>query len=188
MRRERLAAFKHGVFACRPVVLIAPRLIISLGPVGRKRPPSFLEVSARLVEARRGTVKIFARIRSGIESALPAPLVDVDWTTGTARDRADAHVAKIDVPTVVTFGIPVARKFGHALLKRSRDANGKPLQIAGPVAGGPSAAALDCKDLIKNGKFPVFQKGGNGPRVADLGPKTGNRFYFRAGHQEPGSC
>ena len=76
----------------------------------------------------------------------------------------------------------------HRLLKRSRDANGKPLQIAGPVAGGPSAAALDCKDLIKNGKFPVFQKGGNGPRVADLGPKTGNRFYFRAGHQEPGSC
>jgi hypothetical protein len=74
---------------------------------------------------------------------LSAPLIDVDWATGTARDRADAHVAKIDVPTVLTFGIPAAGKFGHGLLKRSRDADGKPLQIAGPVAGGPSAAALD---------------------------------------------
>jgi hypothetical protein len=86
------------------------------------------------------------------------------------------------------FWISTAGVGGHGLLKRSRDANGKPLLIAGSVPAGPNPAALDWKDLIKNGKFPVFQKGGNGPRVADLGPKTGNRFYFRAGHQEPGSC
>jgi hypothetical protein len=34
------------------------------------------------------------------------------------------------VPTVLTFAMPAAGKFGHPLLKRSWDASGKPLGIA----------------------------------------------------------
>jgi hypothetical protein len=35
------------------------------------------------------------------------------------------------VPTVLTFGIPAAGKFGHAPLKRGQDASGKPLGLVG---------------------------------------------------------
>jgi hypothetical protein len=37
-----------------------------------------------------------------------------------ARDRADMHVAKKDVPTVQAFGISTAGKVRHVQLKRCR--------------------------------------------------------------------
>ena len=49
--------------------------------------------------------------------------------TGTARDRADAHVAGVDVPAVLAFGTSAAGEVGHAPLKRGRDASGKPLGL-----------------------------------------------------------
>jgi hypothetical protein len=100
-----------------------------------KTPAKLSRSQRALVEARRGTVEIFARTRPGIKATLPAPLVDVDWATGTARDRADTHIAEIDVPTVLKFGIQAAGKFEHGLLKRSQDASGKLLGICAPSTG-----------------------------------------------------
>jgi hypothetical protein len=133
--RKFLAAFPHGVFACRPVALIAPYLGSRPASASLKTPAKLSRSQRALVEARRGTVEIFARTRPGIKATLPAPLVDVDWATGTARDRADTHIAEIDVPTVLKFGIQAAGKFEHGLLKRSQDASGKLLGICAPSTG-----------------------------------------------------
>jgi hypothetical protein len=35
----------------------------------------------------------------------------------TSRDRADVHIAEIDVPAVFTFGISSAGEFGHVGIK-----------------------------------------------------------------------
>ena len=44
-------------------------------------------------------------------------------------DRANVNVAEIDVPAVLAFWISTAGEGGHGLLKRSRDARGKPLGL-----------------------------------------------------------
>jgi hypothetical protein len=46
------------------------------------------------------------------------------------RDRADVHIAEIDVPADLALRIRSAGEFGHALLKRAAVVDDKPLQIA----------------------------------------------------------
>jgi hypothetical protein len=60
---------------------------------------------------------------------LPLPGFLVAWLANTARDRANVNVAEIDVPAILAFGISAAGEGGHALLKRGRDASGKPLGL-----------------------------------------------------------
>jgi hypothetical protein len=73
---------------------------------------------------------LLARLRTGIEAAIPFPRILVMWLTDAARDRAHANIAEIDVPAVLAFGISTAGEFGHALLKRTAGGRGKPLGIA----------------------------------------------------------
>jgi hypothetical protein len=46
-------------------------------------------------------------------------IAGVAWIARSDRDRAHVHVAIVDVPTVVAFGIAAAGECGHAVLKRS---------------------------------------------------------------------
>jgi hypothetical protein len=62
---------------------------------------------------------MFARLRSGVKAAPPAPLIDVNRAPDAPRDRADVNIAEIDVPAVLAFGVSAAGKFGHGLSKRT---------------------------------------------------------------------
>jgi hypothetical protein len=48
-----------------------------------------------------------------VKAALLAPLIDVDRDTSTDRDRADADIAIVDVPTVGSLRRSTADEFGH---------------------------------------------------------------------------
>ena len=89
---------------------------------------------------------LFVRTGSRIEAALPLPGFLVAWLANTARDRANVNVAEIDVPAVLAFWILAAGEGGHGLLKRSRDASGKPLGLWCPERakqkGRPKAASV----------------------------------------------
>jgi hypothetical protein len=149
--RHALTAVKAAVFLSRPVPLIAPRLIVGLGPPRRKHLPCFREVGAGLVEGRRCAAEIFARLRSRIESAAPAPWGMVVRDTGSSRDRADMDVAVIDQPAFfAAVVVAAAGKGGHAPLKRGWYDIGKQLQIAACCSIGPNAAPVARRTCVRH--------------------------------------
>jgi hypothetical protein len=96
-RAKTFAAIPHGVFALRPIPLIAPGLIVGLGPPRRKGLPCRFEVGARLLEGVGGAGRALARVRSRIEAAAPLPLRRGVGVADAAHDRADVHVAEVRV-------------------------------------------------------------------------------------------
>ena len=107
-----------GIFVRRPIPLIAPRLIVGLGPPGREHLPCLLEVGARLVEGGGGAGRVLARFRSRIEAAAPAPWSLVVRDAGPDGDEADAHVAVIDQPAFfASVVVSAASEGGHAAIE-----------------------------------------------------------------------
>jgi hypothetical protein len=145
LRWHLLAAFPHRIFVLGPVALIAPRPKIGFGAVRQEHLPCRLEIGAGLVERRGGAVGAFAGMTAGIEAARPTLRILVPGNAGADRDRADMHIAVIDVPAfLVDFGIAAAREFGHALLKRAATFK----QIIPYV--GPGSETLPIGDVDKS--------------------------------------
>jgi hypothetical protein len=65
----------------------------------QERAPICLETGAGSFECRPGTIPMLARLKPGIESARPMPLVDVDRDAGALPDRANTDIAIEDVPS-----------------------------------------------------------------------------------------
>jgi hypothetical protein len=121
--RHAFAPIDPPIFLCGPSFLIAPRLIVGLGPSGGEHLPCLLEVGARLVEGRGGAGQELARVRSRIEAAVPAPRVLVVRDAGSDRDGADMDVAVIDQPALfASVVVAAAGEGGIASLKPDRAA------------------------------------------------------------------
>jgi hypothetical protein len=85
----------------RLVSLITLRLKIGFRPVRQEHARRGLEVGAGLVEGGGGAALVLARMRARIEAAPPFPRIGVVRVAGADRDRADADVAKADLPAFV---------------------------------------------------------------------------------------
>ena len=101
VRRHPLASIEAPIFLCRKIPLVAPFLKISVGSIGQKHSPCILEFDAGPVETGGRAVGTFRGVTAGIEATSPAPRVFVRRNAGPDRDRADPHVAKVDVPAFV---------------------------------------------------------------------------------------
>jgi hypothetical protein len=73
LRWQFFAGLPHRIFSSGPLLLVTPRLKVSLGLFGQKNPPCFLEIGAGLFEAGGGSVLMFARVSAWIETAAPLP-------------------------------------------------------------------------------------------------------------------
>ncbi len=88
LRRQLLAGLPHRIFPRDPVLCITPSLKIGLGSFRQKHLPRGLEIGAGLLEGRGGVALMFARMRSGIEAAMPFPWIFV-MRVAAARDLTD---------------------------------------------------------------------------------------------------
>jgi hypothetical protein len=121
LRRHPLAAFPHGIFERGPIPSLAPGLKIGIRPLRQKHAPRGFEAGAGLIESCGGAVGALPGMRARVEATRPAPRILVMRNAGAERDRAHVHVAIIDVPAVLAFGIAAAGEGGHTLLKRSAE-------------------------------------------------------------------
>ena len=67
--------------------------------VGSSSKPDAFELGARGRVGLGCPTLVCARLGARVEAEMPAPLVDVLWNAGARADRADMHVAKVDVPS-----------------------------------------------------------------------------------------
>jgi hypothetical protein len=112
--RHALAAIEAAIFLGRPIALPAPRLQIRLSPSRQEHAPCGFEGRARLVERRRGAALMFAGMGSRIKPAAPAPRIGVGWIARAERDRADAHIAVVDLPGLLRgVRVAAASEGGH---------------------------------------------------------------------------
>jgi len=118
------AARPHPIFPRCPVALFPPFLEIGLGQVRQDIAPSRFEARACLFEIGRGAAPAPTRFHAGIEAAAPFPLIDLDGTTGAARDRAYTYVAVVDVPAILALSGGEGRAF---LIEARWRERGKPL-------------------------------------------------------------
>jgi hypothetical protein len=89
------------IFLSGPIALLAPFLKISFGSVCQKHSPRCFEVGARQA--------------TGIEPAGPTPRLFMMRNASAERDRADAHVTEVDMPTFLAgVGRVAAGEGGHA--------------------------------------------------------------------------
>ena len=79
-----------------PVALIAPCPKVNLGSVCQKYLPRGFEVGTGLVERGSGAALVFARMRPGIETAMPLPRILIMGIAGTNRDRAGVDIAIVN--------------------------------------------------------------------------------------------
>jgi hypothetical protein len=75
--------------------------------------PRAFKIASRLFERRCRVFAVPAMVGRRVKAALLAPLIDVDRDTSTDRDRADADIAIVDVPTVGSLRRSTADEFGH---------------------------------------------------------------------------
>jgi hypothetical protein len=61
-----------------------------------------------MIEVYRCTAPILARLHARVKARVPPELLVVDRAAGAARNRADLHIAVIDVPAVLALGIAAA--------------------------------------------------------------------------------
>jgi hypothetical protein len=64
--------------------------------------------STRMIEVYRCTARILTRLHARVKAGVPPEMLDVDLAAGAARNRADLHIAVIDVPAVLALGIAAA--------------------------------------------------------------------------------
>jgi hypothetical protein len=122
LRRHPAALVPHGIFPRGPCDRSAVFVEISLRALRKILYPGGLEIGPCLFEGFGRALDMQAMVRPRIETAVPTPLVDIDWDAGAERDRSHMHVTIVDVPAVVAFGISAAGESGHAPLKRDRAA------------------------------------------------------------------
>ncbi len=128
LRRQPLAGLPHGIFARGPIALSAPSLKIRFRSVRQKYSPRILEFDAGLIEGGSGAARAFCRMATGIEAAGPAPRVLVMRNASADRNRADAHVTVVDVPTFVgSIGRAAAGEGGHGAIEARTVVTGNPV-------------------------------------------------------------
>jgi hypothetical protein len=75
LRRQFLASLPHRIFSSGPILFVTPRLKVSLGSFRQKNLPRGFEIGAGVVEGCGGSILVFARVRSWIETAIPLPWI-----------------------------------------------------------------------------------------------------------------
>jgi hypothetical protein len=93
-----------------PIALIPPFLKVGPGQRRQDPLPGCFEVSARMIEVYRCTAPILTRLYARVKAGVPPELLVVDRAAGAARNRADLHIAVIDVPAVLALRIAAAGK------------------------------------------------------------------------------
>jgi|SRR5450631_1707587 len=119
LRWQLFASCPHFIFARGPVALIAPCPKVSLRSVCQKYLPRGFEVGTGLVERGSSAALVFARMRPGIETAMPFPRILVMRDAAADRDRASVHV-----PVVM------CQHSSRASVDRRRVSSGMPHQSA----------------------------------------------------------
>jgi hypothetical protein len=64
LRQKFLASLPHRIFSSGPILLVTPRLKVSLGSFRQKNLPGFLEIGAGLLEGRGGVGLMFPWVRA----------------------------------------------------------------------------------------------------------------------------
>src|SRR6266436_3590837 len=119
LRWQLFASCPHFIFARGPVALIAPCPKVSLGSVCQKYLPRGFEVGTGLVEGGSGAALVFARMRPGIEAAMPLPRILIMRDAAADRDRSGVHIPVVDVAAFLAgVSRSAAGELGHAPLKR----------------------------------------------------------------------
>jgi hypothetical protein len=118
LRWQFAAGFPLGVFPGDKSPLPPVCLKVGFTQPRQQRAPGSLKTASRLFERRRNATGAITPMRHRIEAATPTPLILVDGHAGSDTDRADLHVAEIDVPAFFAgFRTAAAGEGGHALLK-----------------------------------------------------------------------
>jgi hypothetical protein len=120
--RKALALISKRIFPCRKIALVPPCLEISVGSLRKKNPPCFLEIGARPVERLGRSMSVLAWMAARIKAGIPFPRIGITRIAGAPANRADLHVAVIDVPAIGAFGIAAEGEGGHGPLNRRRGA------------------------------------------------------------------
>ena len=84
------------------------------------------------------------RLGARVEAEMPAPLVDVLWNAGAGADRANMHIAKVDVPSFLVRAFAAAAGeggIGHSW-KIVDD------RAAWPAAGARGSVSSERKGLV----------------------------------------
>jgi hypothetical protein len=106
------------IFLSRPRLLIAPFLKVRLGAVRKKDPPCGFEAGAGFVEGQCGAGRALAWAATWIEPAAPLPLRHGVRVADRAHQRADVHIAIMDVPAFLAdVRIEAAGEDRHTPLK-----------------------------------------------------------------------
>jgi hypothetical protein len=85
---------------------------------GRCSIPGNLEIGAGIVESSGCASTVLAWPGAGVKSAISAPLVHINGDATEARNRADMHIAIIDMPSVLALRISATGQVRHGPLKR----------------------------------------------------------------------
>jgi hypothetical protein len=91
LRRHPAAAIPHVIFPCCPRALSSIFEEIGIGDHGLDPRSCGGEFGASLEEVRRGAVFLNPPMRRRIETACPAPLVDINRDASALADRAEAR-------------------------------------------------------------------------------------------------
>jgi hypothetical protein len=84
------------------------------GNVRQKIGPCHFEGDARVLEGLGYAGPALARIKTGVKSAGPAALLDIDRNAGALADRADVDVAEINVPGLLVRIVAAGEGAGMA--------------------------------------------------------------------------
>lgn len=159
LRRQLKAGVMHCILPSRPCLLPSIFIEVGFGTPGEIDLPSGFEISAGLIEGRRGTPILPPAMRQRIEAAIPAPLVNVVGDAGALRDHANTHVAIVNVPALLLgVGRSAAGELGHPLLKRG----------PGGWATGPTGGTRNIRQPLPVGD--VDKPAGNSHRSGTAQP------------------
>jgi hypothetical protein len=78
---------------------------VGLGALRKIFSPGGFEISPCLFEGFGRALDLLAVVRRRIKATVPTPLVDVNRHASPDRDRSDMHIAIVDVPAFLAFGI-----------------------------------------------------------------------------------
>jgi hypothetical protein len=76
--------------------------------------PICLEAGAGQFERLGRVTAVLSWMKAGIEAATPTPLININWHARALANRADMHVAVVNVPSLmVAIGAAAAGQGGH---------------------------------------------------------------------------
>jgi hypothetical protein len=108
--------FPHLVFPGTEGALAAALGEVDLSALWEVFEPRLLELGSRYFKGLRGTFNMVTMMRSWIEAAVPAPLVDVGRNPGAFGDCPNVNVSIIDLPAIGDVTASAAGEFHSGIL------------------------------------------------------------------------